>query len=263
MNREIIKLIQRELNEQTPVTVKVDGITGEQTMNALLFIEQIPSDWSKQRQLIGYLQYLCATESINAGSIDGYLGPQTSFGIEHLLGNKETWRDDEGAGSGGIVGGNDWPIQTQPELEKYYGPVGKNQTKIKVPYTLKIAWNKSQKINQFTCHEKVADSVVRVLERAQDHYGDQISSLGLDLWGGCLNVRKMRGGTKWSTHSWGIAIDWDPERNQLKWGKDKANFAKPEYNKWNELWEEEGWVSLGRERNYDWMHIQAAKIRKK
>jgi hypothetical protein len=70
----------------------------------------------------------------------------------------------------------------------------------------------------------------------------------------------MRGGTKWSTHSWGIAIDYDPERNRLNWGRDKASFAKPEYGDWWKIWEKEGWVSLGRTRNFDWMHIQAAKL---
>ena len=70
----------------------------------------------------------------------------------------------------------------------------------------------------------------------------------------------MRGGTRWSTHAWGIAIDYDPDRNQLKWGRDRAAFARPEYDAWWRLWEEEGWVSLGRTRNYDWMHVQAAKL---
>jgi hypothetical protein len=61
-------------------------------------------------------------------------------------------------------------------------------------------------------------------------------------------------------HSWGIAMDYDPERNKLKWGRDKAAFAWPEYDAWWRLWEEEGWISLGRQRNFDWMHIQAAKL---
>ena len=82
----------------------------------------------------------------------------------------------------------------------------------------------------------------------------------LDLWGGCLNVRKMRGGSRYSMHSWGIAIDYDPGKNRLKWGRDRAAFAKPEYDTWWRLWEEEGWVSLGRTRNFDWMHVQAAKL---
>ena len=97
-----------------------------------------------------------------------------------------------------------------------------------------------------------------VLERVQDHYGDQISELGLDMWGGCYNKRKMRGGSRWSTHSWGIAIDWDPSRNQLKWKANQANFAKPEYDIWWKLWEDEGFTSLGRAKNYDYMHVQAA-----
>ena len=70
----------------------------------------------------------------------------------------------------------------------------------------------------------------------------------------------MRGGTRLSTHAWGIAIDWDPERNQLKWGRDRAAFADAAYEPWWQAWESEGWVSLGRERNFDWMHVQAARL---
>ena len=37
-------------------------------------------------------------------------------------------------------------------------------------------------------------------------------------------------------------------------------FWGPEYDAWWRCWESEGWVSLGRLRNFDWMHIQAAKL---
>ena len=84
--------------------------------------------------------------------------------------------------------------------------------------------------------------------------------LRLDRWGGCLNVRKMRGGSSWSMHAWGIAIDFDPDRNQLKWGRDRAVFARPDYDAWWRCWEDEGWTSLGRTKNYDWMHVQAARL---
>lgn len=62
------------------------------------------------------------------------------------------------------------------------------------------------------------------------------------------------------THAWGLAIDWDPAHNKLKWGRDRARLARPEYDTWWRLWEEEGWVSLGRTRNFDWMHVQAVKL---
>lgn len=268
MHKDIIKLVQTELSKETGLSLKADGIAGNNTLAALHYIPQIPIHWDVKRQIIGYIQYICAKHGINAGPIDGKWGPQTEQGYEELKiklqgGNWLSWRHDEGHGSGDLIGGSNWPQQTQSELEKYYGAVGTNQTKVTSPYPLKIAWDTNKTITKFSCHEKVADSLSRVLVRVYDHYGDQISDLGLDLWGGCLNVRKMRGGTSWSTHSWGIAIDWDPERNKLKWGKDMANFAQPTYDTWWKLWEDEGWVSLGRVKNYDWMHVQAAKVRRK
>ena len=101
---------------------------------------------------------------------------------------------------------------------------------------------------------------VQVLTRVLQHYGyERIKELRLDRWGGCYNERKKRGGTEWSTHAWGIAMDYDPERNRLTWGRDRAAFARPEYDRWWGFWEEEGWVSLGRVANFDWMHVQAAR----
>jgi hypothetical protein len=48
--------------------------------------------------------------------------------------------------------------------------------------------------------------------------------------------------------------------NKLQWGRDRAAFASAEYDAWWRTWEAEGWVSLGRTRNYDWMHVQAARV---
>lgn len=265
ITKETIKIVQQALNKHHNAGLVEDGIYGKNTATALMKVSVLPTEWDKDRKIVGMVQHACTLEGIDAGPVDGYWGPQTDYGYGLLKAKyvegqaPEPWRDDEGIGATPTNQG--WPIQTQSELKKFYGPVGTNQTSVVVPYPLKIAWATEKTVSKFSCHEKVADSIVHVLERVADHYGDQITPLGLDLWGGCLNVRKMRGGTKWSTHSWGISIDWDPTRNRLRWGADKANFAKPEYDVWWKLWEEEGWVSLGRARNYDWMHIQAAKVK--
>ena len=50
-------------------------------------------------------------------------------------------------------------------------------------------------------------------------------------------------------------------KNRLNWHQDKALFAQPEYDKWWEIWEDEGWVSLGRVRDFDWMHVQAVRLK--
>jgi hypothetical protein len=153
----------------------------------------------------------------------------------------------------------EWPRQVN--CMSYYGAVGMFQTSLALPYPMRLAWDKSVTIRKFSVHEKVHDSALRVFKRIADAYPEERRrELGIDLFGGCLNVRPMRGGKTYSMHSWGIAIDFDPERNQLKWGRDRARLAKPDAETFWKLWEEEGWLSLGRARNYDWMHVQAARL---
>jgi hypothetical protein len=154
-----------------------------------------------------------------------------------------------------------WPKQDYTSMVNFYGPVGENQTQLDVPYKLKLAWAPSTTLTKVTCHQKVAKSLYTILENTLKTYGEkEISILRLDVFGGILNVRKMRGGSSWSIHSWGAAIDLDPDNNQLRWGKDKASFAKPIYNDFWKIVEAEGWVSLLKERNMDAMHIQAARL---
>jgi Putative peptidoglycan binding domain len=154
-----------------------------------------------------------------------------------------------------------WPKQDYNSMVNFYGPVGENQTQLEVPYKLKLAWAPSTTLTKVTCHQKIAKSLYTIFENTLKTYGEkEISKLRLDIFGGILNVRKMRGGSSWSIHSWGAAMDLDPDNNQLRWGKDKASFAKPVYNDFWKIVEAEGWVSLLKERNMDAMHIQAARL---
>jgi hypothetical protein len=266
ITNDTIKFIQTELNNRYNLTLNVDGDAGEKTQIALMKVPSLPTEWDLDRKLIGFLQLVATLEGLNAGSIDGRLGPQTEQAYEDLRMKKRhgsdfvqpPWRKEEFLGENYGI----WPLQNQSELNRFYGDVGTHQSKANSPYPLKLAWATDKIINSFTCHEKVKHSIERVLQKVLDHYGlAKIQQLGLDLWGGCLNVRDMRGGTTPSTHSWGIAIDWDPIRNKLKWKKEEANFAKSEYDFWWKCWEEEGWVSLGRTKNYDWMHVQACRVK--
>lgn len=264
MTKKSIRLIQAQLNARGLDAGPEDGILGPRTHNALNQVEEIPHEWSKNRKAVAFIQLLAKEKGIETGPVDGYWGPQTEFAFESLLQvinegiEPVVWRPEDLPDENP----NGWPHQTpENRLVQFYGEVGKNQTRIALPYPHKLAWKTTTIINGFQCHEKVHDSLHRVLSRVLDSYGlEEIRRLRLDLWGGCLNVRKMRGGTRYSMHSWGIACDYDPSRNRLKWGRDRAALAKPEYDMWWRLWEEEGWVSLGRTRNLDWMHVQAAKL---
>lgn len=152
-----------------------------------------------------------------------------------------------------------WPKQS--ECKTFYGPPGTNHTRLVLPYEMRIAWDKGTRIKSFTIHKRCLDSATRVFEGIAITYSPKERiDLGLDLFGGCFNNRPMRGGSELSMHAFACAIDFDPERNQLKWGKDKARLAHKDCEPFWKLWEDEGWVSLGRTRNFDWMHIQAARI---
>ena len=259
-----IQFVQQHLNEKGLDAGPEDGILGPQTIDALNQVEGIPSEWSNRRKVIGFIQLLARERNIETGSIDGLWGPQTQFAFEslqHLIEHGEpppTWRPEDLPDENP----NGWPRQTpEEELIQFYGEVNTSQVSVELPYPHRLSWDKSQIVNRFTCHEKVRESLRRILDRVLDHYGlDEIQRLRLDLWGGCLNVRKMRGGQRYSLHSWGIAVDYDPDHNRLNWGRDRAAFAGPEYASWWQFWEEEGWTSLGRARNFDWMHVQAAKL---
>jgi hypothetical protein len=122
---------------------------------------------------------------------------------------------------------------------------------------MRLAWDKKTTVKTMRCHKLVADDFQKVFADLLAHYGlAKIQELGIDLFGGCFNFRAMRGGSDYSRHSWGIAIDLDPERNQLKETSKTARFARAEYQPMIDIFYKHGFVSLGREKNYDWMHFE-------
>jgi len=150
-------------------------------------------------------------------------------------------------------------LSTNQIVAKYGKPnqQGSYLTTIQLPYPMRLAWDKKEKVNKMRCHKLVADDFQKVFADLLAHYGlAKIQELGIDLFGGCFNFRAMRGGSDYSRHSWGIAIDLDPERNQLKETSKTARFARAEYQPMIDIFYRHGFVSLGHEKNYDWMHFE-------
>ncbi|MBT9370261.1 peptidoglycan-binding protein [Rhizobium sp. CSW-27] len=157
------------------------------------------------------------------------------------------------------TGRNTWP--KQDDCMSFYGAVGSRQTTIDLPYSMVLAWDRAIRVRKMTLHEVVAASAMRVLHQVAEIYTErERADLGLDVFGGSLNVRRMRGGSAYSMHSWGIAIDFDPERNGLQVKAPAARLSHPDAVPFWEAWEAEGWISLGRARDFDWMHVQAARL---
>ncbi len=219
-----------------------------------------------KRRLTMMFQLIAKDRGIDCDPVDGFWGPVTQNAFDALVqlidrgSLPPNWRDDEPSDANPHV----WPRDRgdQSDMRAFYGQPGSPPiTKVRVPWTLRLAWDKSQTVTHIGCHTRVAGSVESVLTRVHAHYGEaELRRLRLDLYGGCFMARRKRGGSSWSTHAWAVALDFDPERNQLKWGRDRASLDDTDYDFWWHAWEAEGWVSLGRSRNFDWMHVQAARL---
>jgi len=150
-------------------------------------------------------------------------------------------------------------IPAYAALTTFYGAPGSGLVTVTLPYPMRLSWDTATRVTKTQCHKRVAKSFLSVLEVVRAEYGSRVCELGLDLYCGGFANRAQRGGSKLSVHAWGAAFDFDPDHNQLRMDRDEARFADPQYDAWWAVWEEAGWVSYGRTKDYDWMHVQACR----
>ena len=107
-------------------------------------------------------------------------------------------------------------------------------------------------------HRDVAQNLINAFKQIVARYGEaRIKELKMNLYSGLYNKRVKRGGTTYSMHSWGIAIDLYYGKNKLRTPAPEAAFSQAEYKDMVDIFESNGWFSLGRAMNYDYMHFQA------
>ena len=82
---------------------------------------------------------------------------------------------------------------------------------ISLPFPLELSWDHSHQVTRMTCHRLMSaifsDCFYKIAESGLEQ---QITSFG-----GCFAFRQKRRSANVSTHSWGIAIDLNPEANAL------------------------------------------------
>lgn len=254
--------IQRFLQAQGFYKGLIDDDFGKQSvLAARAFLQSRPAGttsyaaaWPAPRVMVAVEQAIMESIGQDLGVIDGVAGPRTQIALER-------WQDhitfDRPAIASSPVGGaTKWP--RHGEALAFYGEPGTNHTTIEPPYPVFYG---SQLVKRITINKKCSASALRILNAVKAHYGEaEIHRLGLDRYGGCYNNRVMRNGTRLSTHAFAAAWDWDAPRNPLRATRATAQFAKPAYAAFIDAHEAEGWVSLGRARDFDWMHFQAVRL---
>ncbi|MBN9061305.1 MAG: M15 family metallopeptidase [Rhizobiales bacterium] len=162
-----------------------------------------------------------------------------------------------------------WPAQSPAAMNDFYGNPDANHdgradpawmkanlVRVKPPYRMKWSW--AGDVTTITVHRRCAESLLRALDAVARHFGSQqaIERARMHLCGGAFNFRLMRGGSNLSVHSWGAAIDLDPERNGL--GRRYAESLGMMPMAVVEIFAREGWEWGGRWSRPDAMHFQAA-----
>lgn len=209
------------------------------------------------------IQRLLKVHGFDPGPVDGKWGPRTEGAYRDFFTQGKVDLDELEAQATRKqvrrIGGREWPHQR--EMIAFYGQPGTNLVRAKFPIAMRIAWAPEKRVRVFTCHQLCKDAFEKIFEEAIRHYGEkEFRRLNLDMYGGCYNKRRIRGGRSWSTHAFGAAMDIWPNRNGMWVRAPKAPLSRPEYEAWWNIVEAQGAVSLGRTIGRDWCHFQFAKL---
>ena len=291
-----VRLLQTYLAGQNPESKKyydgkIDGLRGPKTHLAVKnAIRENPrileamdrenwESWSDKRRSVAVYQHYSNLRAAadpkltEAGKVDGFWGPQTDAAYLSQTGKLEQVFNKEAKGGAGKFKLNwsnphGFPKDNTASLTSHYGTAcggGRHSTyaTVSVParWDMRLAWDASSKVRNITIHHKLGDSLGRILDKIDSTYSEKEKrDLGLDKFAGSRACRNVRGGNRPSTHAYSIALDWDSERNRLKWDHTRARLAQDDAQPFWQAWYDEGWQGLGPEEDYDWMHVQAAII---
>ena len=177
---------------------------------------------------------------------DGIIGPLTLSAIAERVGAKvpPCWPTQAEVRTGGSI----------------FGEAGCEGDLVSIapPYPL---FYEGKKLSTIRVHRLIATHVASALREVLEHYGEEgVRRLGLDQYGGSYNFRRSTNGYQYSMHAWGIALDFAPATNAYNTRAPEATLSRPECAAWWQIWESHGAVSLGRERGFDWMHVQFAAL---
>ena len=123
----------------------------------------------------------------------------------------------------------------------------RNMSAIPISVSMPLSWDKTKIVSSIYGHKLMAPIFKKVFQDVVT-YG---VAKHIKTYGGCYNYRPKRGQSNLSTHTWGIAIDLNPETNGLGVSPDlNLDLVK--------VFEDNGFIWGGRwvGRNVDGMHFQ-------
>lgn len=245
----------------------IDGVLNDKTFDAIDIIGNNrggwPEEWHSIRKLIASAQVVLSAQGYFVGDVDGFAGPSTVEALHEfssaLVGTDSSVtrvvktkydRDD---------------LPSQAECAEFYGTPGSEVQSqlvyIKPPYKMVLDWDLETAVSRIRVHEKCAEQLETALTEVGKKYSKkEIKDLGLNRFAGAYTHRKMRGGSSWSMHAYGCAIDIYAAPNALRMSCPQALFCGEEYKPFLDIMENNGWLPAIRLWGRDAMHFQMATM---
>lgn len=151
---------------------------------------------------------------------------------------------------------NRWPEPDQASLRRFYGPPGDESRLVMLEFPYPMYYG-GERVTRTRVHERCASSLLRVLKDILVRWGQRqdIMEEAQD-YGGVYNFRLKRGGSSYSLHAYGAAIDLDADDNTFR---DSWPMQSDMPLEIMECFAREGWVSAGAFWGFDSMHFQATR----
>lgn len=151
---------------------------------------------------------------------------------------------------------NPWPKSDQASLRAFYGEPGDEDNLVTITFPYPMFYD-GRLVTKTRVHKKCADSLLRVLNGIKNLIpkNESIKDEAED-YGGIFNFRLKRGGTTYSLHAWGAAIDLDADDNTFR---DSWPMQADMPLEIMEEFAKEGWIAAGAFWGYDAMHFQATQ----
>jgi hypothetical protein len=144
-----------------------------------------------------------------------------------------------------------WPAPGSAALVAYYGHPGDESHLVNLPVGDLDVRYEGQKVRTIRCHRKVSGSLARIIAAlSATHPGI------LQDYCGCFNFRRMRGGSSYSLHAYGAAIDFEAGDNGNRTAWPVAASMPIQVM---EAFAREGWLPAGAFWGRDAMHFQATR----
>lgn len=248
----------------------IDGQIGPMSRAAINRIEVNAKanrkGWSWSRRSIAAAQAILDAQGYEPGAVDGFWGHNTREAVTSWLSVQ--------AGTSAAVVRNPVPAAPEPvavprqsEMANFYGTPGPQGTieaalgYAIAPVPLRLDWDLKTTVTRLRVHQHCIDPLTKALQDIIDHYGEaEWRRLGLDRYAGGYNPRQMRGGSNWSTHAYGCAVDFFAAPNALRTRCPNALFCGAQYQPFLDIMQSYNWLPAVRLWGADAMHFQMARL---